>query len=147
MSYLAQWYDPEMQIRDGETKATIEKFERERLSKMVAVASAAQSVPRRLGADADSDELAEDKKRCRRVQHAAAQCLKDWGGAVNNVGDVTREAAQVDWAKFGESQQVDLLNRLRYISTWAMNGGDAAFAKTACVRLNNEMRWLQYALR
>jgi hypothetical protein len=150
VAYLERYLDPALKIPEGTTKASITREEVARLNKLHAVARAAEEVPRRLGAEADGDDLAADKRRCKRIAHVAAQCIASWGGKVSAKlpSDVTKEAATVDWHKYSAEQQVWLTNRMRFIATWqSVTNGDARWAKSAIVKLNNELVWLQYALR
>jgi hypothetical protein len=147
VTFLAAYYDPAIKLKDGETKESICLQERERLTRLVAVAKHAQTIPRRLGGEATSEMLSADKKRCRRIQHAAEQCLEDWGGPVPNGADVSRDAAQVVWESWWEQQRVHLDNRLRYIATWGIAKGEERWAKSAVVWLTNETRFVEYALR
>lgn len=146
-AYLTQYYDPALKLPDDETVAHMEGQERARLAELLAIAEAAGSIPRRLGAEASSEELATDRRRCRRIAHAARQCLKDWGNPVPAPGDVSRRAAQVVWDNWWADHSTWLVNRIRYIATWSMNGGDEIWAKSAVVKLNNEANWISYALR
>lgn len=146
-SFLAQWLDPGLKIPEEETADKITRAERERLSRLAAVAKAAGSMPRRLGGDANAKELASDKQYCRRIEHVATQCATAWGGALQVSGDVGREAAIVKWDKWCQDHKVWLTNRMKYIATWASNGGDPKFAKSALVKLQNELRWVEYAMR
>lgn len=146
MTYLAQWYDPALEPKEGETKEKIEMEERQRLSKLLNIASAASIIPRRAGVEADGAELATDKQRSKRIAHVAQQCVTAWGGTTS-VTDAKTEAAQVIWTKWWEQHATWLRNRMRYLATWGIKGGDEKWAKKALVRLNNELSWLEYALR
>lgn len=146
-SYLAQWYDPGQKLREGDNPETITREERERLTKLLEVCRMAQRIPRRVGNDATSDELALDRKTAKRIAHVAEQCLSAWGGPLALVGDVNREAAQVKWRRWWDDHQVWLTNRTKYVATWGEFHGETRWAKSAVVRLANERRWLEYALR
>lgn len=144
-----QWYDQGCPVREDDTVESIQAHEVERLSMLLAVAVTAQEHPRRLGTDATPDELALDKTRAKRIAHSAAQCLKSWGGHPNGTAvDAARLAAQVNWRNWWNEQQVYLVNRRRYIATWAIKtGADPRWCKSAVVKINNELQWLAYALR
>ena len=148
MSYLAQWYDHSMVISEDDTAESIERAEVQRLAKLLAIAAQVQATPRRLGSDATPEELALDKRRAKRISHVAGQLLTGWGGTSNSTGDISREAAQVEWRRWWNEHQVWLINRQRYIATWAQKtGADQKWARSALVKLNNELQWLAYALR
>lgn len=151
MNFLLQWYDPDLAIKDGETKDAINKEEVERLATLYWIAITAHAIPRRVGSEANQDELAADKQRCRRVAHAAEQLVLMWSGrkTVPTISaDITRQAAQVNWEAWWAEHSVWLANRLRYIATWAQKEDrNDKWAKGAAVRLNNEAKWMSYALR
>jgi len=149
-SFLAAYYDPGVSVRDFDP-SEIEKVERDRLRLLYHVALAASQIPRRLGSDAEGTELSQDKKRCRRIAHVAAQCHTGWGGDITKgtVKDVKKEAAQVVWDKWWEGHSVTLQNRITYIATWGVDKTplQQRWAKSAIVKLLNELTWLQYAMR
>jgi len=151
MNYMLEWYDPELAIKADETKDTITKAEVERLTMLYWIAITAHTIPRRVGPEANQEELAADKHRCRRVAHAAEQLVLGWSGrkTVPSISvDVTRQAAQVDWEKWWAEHSVWLNNRLRYVATWAQKTDKSdKWAKSAVVKLNNEIKWISYALR
>lgn len=150
MSFLAEFYDPSLEVDETETPAAIETAELQRLARNINLASLVASIPRRLGADADADALALDKKRAKRALHAERQCYSSWGGDTLPSPDeeLAREAAQMDWKAWGEAQDAWLAQRTRYLVTWGRKtGSDEAWVKSAVVRLQNERRWLSYALR
>lgn len=149
MTYLAQWFDRDLEVSEDDTAAQMEVAEQERIANLLATAITAQQIPRRLGMDANSEELALDKRRAKRVAHVAQQLLKSWGGDPAQAnGAVRREAAVIEWRQWWEEQQTYLLNKQRYIATWALKlGQDHKWAKSALVRINNELQWLAYALR
>lgn len=147
-SYLAQWYDPGVKLKEGDTIERIQREERERLTRLLEVCRAAQKMPRRVGPDANSDELAADRKTAKRIAHVAEQCLIAWGGPVQLTGaDVSREAAQVKWRRWWEEHNTWLNNRTTYVATWGEKRGETRWAKGCVVKFNNEARWLEYALR
>ena len=151
MSFLAAHYDAELAVSQDDTTRHMEHLERVRLVKALAVVTAAQEIPRRLGADASGEELAADKRRCRRVAHALNQCLTAWGGSTKipaNKDEVLREAAQLQWDKWWADLDLHLQARIRYIATWqAKCNGNLVWSKKAVVKYQNEQRWVQYALR
>jgi hypothetical protein len=149
MAYLQQFLDPDLKVKD-ETAEQLTAQEIERLSKLHAIALAAMAIPRRIGGEASNDELSADKRRAKRVAHVAGQCVSAWGIKKPQapVADITRQAAQVVWQRWWEDHRVWLLNRMRYIATWQYKtGGDERWAKSAITKLNNELGWLEYALR
>jgi hypothetical protein len=150
-NYATQWYDPALEIGDDDSIQKIILEEGQRLAKLLAIAIAAGAIPRRMGQDSTRQEQSIDKKRSRRIAHVASQLLDSWVGSTGRQEpsqEITREAAIVDWPRWWDGHQIFLENRRTYIATWAQNGGcDPQWAKTALVKLNNELSWLAYALR
>ena len=151
MAFLQQFIDPGLKVSKSDTPETLSRKEVERLNELYAVASAALTIPRRLGGDADDAELAKDKQSCRRVMHVAEQCLKAWNTQVKPVtsSSISKLAAQVQWTRWLGEHKAYLDQRIRYIATWQYNFGaeHERWAKGALTRLANEQRWLEYALR
>jgi hypothetical protein len=145
--YLASFYDPGVEVRD-DTPESILRAEQQRLLHMYSVALAARAIPRRVGADATPAETSEDKRICRRIMWVASQSTAAWGGKLTGMKDVSREAAQVNWARWWSDHQTWLSARMRYIATWAIaNPQHERWAKSALVKLANEMKWLEYSFR
>jgi len=152
VSYLAQWVDPALEITAEETVDNITKAEIDRLLRLNAIAAAAGRMPRRLGGEAEAEELAVDKKRCRRIAHVTLQLASAWSGKdpdrLKFKGDISKDAAIVNWKMWWEEHRIWLINRQRYIATWASREADQErWCKSAMVKLNNEALWIEYALR
>jgi len=152
VNYLAQWVDPALEIEAGESAKKITEEEVERLLRLNAIAAAAGHIPRRIGEDASSRDLALDKKRCRRIAHVTLQLASSWSGKdprlLKKEHDVLQEAAVMNWLTWWQSHQIWLLNRRKYIVTWSSRQpGQEKWCKSAIVKLNNETQWLEYALR
>lgn len=152
MSYQAHWVDPALDIPAEETAKRIELAEISRLLKLYAIATATGHMARRLGTDATSEELAIDKKRSRRIAHVAVQLASAWSGKdpqkLKLKQDVSQEAAVVDWKVWWEGHQTWLVNRQRYVATWASRQKKQdKWCKSALVKFDNELKWISYALR
>jgi hypothetical protein len=152
MSFLAPLHDPAMEVPEGTDAERITAEELERLARMVNVAMMAAEIPRRVGDEASAEELAIDKKRCRRVRHALTGCYKGWSGGnlpeEERSDELRQEAAQIDWMAWWGEHDTWLNNRTRLVVTWCFNnGGDERWAKSAVVKYQNELRWIAYALR
>jgi hypothetical protein len=109
-------------------------------------------MPRRLGGDATSEDLALDKKRVKRVLHVLSQSLKAWDAAdriaqIDLTDELRREGAQLNWAQFAADYRAYLEGRIKYVATWSTQTGHTEWGKKAVVRLNNERSWLEYAMR
>lgn len=151
MSFMMTYIDLDLKIPEGDTREKINTAEAARVGKMLAVAITAQEMPRRLGGEASPEELANDKSMNRRIAHVASQLMVGWGTNGNGASaDVKREAASVDWKKWIAAHETFIVNRCRYIATWQHKVGDKTserWAKGAVTRLENELKWLRYAMR
>lgn len=148
--YLAAYYDPGLELPRGLTVATIVADECERISSALAIVLFASTIPRRLGGDASSDELAEDKKRCRRVAHALRQAYRGWdmrSPSLNDSEDVRQAGAQLVWSDFGTRHLTRLNSRLVLSATFAIRAGEDRWGKSAVTNYRNERNWVEYALR
>lgn len=148
--FLDQFFDVALEIDPELTIDQIAGVERERLADQVAMASVAKQIPRRLS-EGTRDELALDKVRSRRIEHALRQSFISWSGGVIPLGDPTVEqrqrGAQVDWPLWWAEHEPWLQARIRYIATWAKKSSHLLVGKEAIVRLSNELSWLEYAMR
>ena len=147
-SYLMQHYDPGIPVGE-ETNKELEKEEQERLHHLWSVASVSVVIPRRLGGDASREELASDKKISKRVGWAAVQSYRAWGGTrktANRDAEVEKEGAQVRWEKWWPEHEAWLIQRRQYYATRGLKR-DPLWAKSAIVKINNEIDWLNYAMR
>jgi hypothetical protein len=154
MSLLASYHDPTLPVSAEDTRVTLTAAETARLLRQSSVMYAITTMPRRLGSDASDDDLATDKKRARRTQHALFQCLQDWVGKrvpkLLTTPEIRQEATQVNWTAWIEEHERYVRQRTVYIASWAIkidNDKDKRWAKSAVVRLQNESRWVAYALR
>jgi len=128
----------------------MEDQQRGRLVSALALVFVAGSISRRLGSEADDEELALDKKRAKRVNHALRQSLGSWIRKLPpiEVDDKTRqEGAQLDWVLFVEAHITQLKSEIRFVASWAIKNDEIKWGKSAVVKLENEIRWLTYAMR
>jgi len=152
VSFLTLYYDPALEVGREDTRASLIAAEAERLSRQYAVMMHATTIPRRLGPDASSEELAADKKRARRAAHVFEQCYLAWTKrkTVQKQKDeaLLQEGATLIWDNWWGEHQLYLNRRVVYVVTWCEKiSSDARWTKTAVVRLQNEHRWLEYAMR
>src|SRR5436190_8328511 len=150
--YLQQFFDPKLELHPGDSVASLEQEEIRRIQKQAVVVAFAFEVPRRLGADASSDDLAIDKKRCKRVLHVLAAAMRAWatdiGAEDRPIRDEDKAAgASLDWGSWWADHQAYLERRRNYIASWAIKNGEAAWGNRAATRLENELKNLQYAMR
>ena len=148
MAYLTSLADRGLEIPRDLTPEAIEAEERARLAKLRAMALYALTIPRRV--EGEDEELATDKKRCRRVAFVAQKSNQAWGGdgLPTELEETDRiSAAQLDWPAWCRHTVEELLLRRRFIATWGLATDNEPQAKKFCVRLTNEIGWLQYALR
>jgi hypothetical protein len=76
--------------------------------------------------------------------------LLAWGAEVKPTASaaISRSAAQVVWQRWWEEHRTYLNGRIAYIATWTYKTGEhEEWAKKAVIKLGNEYRWLEYALR
>ena len=119
----------------------------ERLQAAVAVLQGCLAVPRRLS-DATREELALDKRRTRRALHVVMQSLLVWGGMPRaQTAEEKSAGAQLDWEVWPEEHRTVANRHLTHLATWGKRAGHLRFAKSAVVRITQELDWLEYALR
>lgn len=149
-SFLARFYDPELDVSPIESREELDRRQIERVSRALSVVIIAGMTPRRLGGDATDEELALDKKRARRAGHALGQSLKQWTKRKQNLPNddgVRMEGAQINWESWAEAHISELQQQLRCVTTYALRSNEERWGKSAVVRLENELKWLQIALR
>ncbi len=149
--WLGRWVDTSLRIPGDLDPERISAEEIERLLTDLAIVLYASQIPRRLGGDALSEELAEDKRRCRRVGWALRQSLRQWTPNVelpNPVPEYLRQAgAQLEWTVYGEQHSAVLTERTKRAATWAALNGEKKWGATIVTCLENERRWVIHALR
>lgn len=148
--FLQRYFDPELKPRAA-SREELETAEVERISRALSVVLLAGSIPRRLGGDASSEDLALDKKRAKRSAHALNQAMRGWVKKAFSLDtpsqEIRKEAAQIDWVQWREAHIIEVHNRLLLIATWGILNNEERWAKSAVVRLENELSWIGYALR
>jgi len=148
--FLAQYWDSGLKLPKDHGIPELEDQQRGRLLSALALVFVAGSISRRVGSEADDEELALDKKRAKRVRHALRQSLGGWVRKMPpvEVDDKTRrEGAQLDWPLFVEAHLAQLTTEMRVVATWAIKNNEIKWGKSALVKLQNEQRWLNYAMR
>lgn len=152
--FLEQFFDPACEVDLTLDSASLARDELARIQTQACRILVAAEIPRRLGGDATSDELALDKKRCKRVLHVLRQQLIAWSEKDANkiefrpITEADRvEGASMIWADWWRDQQEYLTTRRLYIATWALKKPDTAFGKKAVTRLSNEISHTGYAMR
>lgn len=132
--YLDEYIDPIMEIEPDWTEENEADEQTARLTEISALATLAKEIPRRLGGDATTPELKEDKVLCRRIKKRAETALRVWGGepadvteylaAIEQDPDAAKElhirAAQVDWSNWWADEKVFLQNRARFVANHAL---------------------------
>lgn len=149
-SFLARHHDPALDLDGVGPREELERGEVARLERALAVVIYAGSIPRRIGGEVSDEELALDKKRARRTGHALNQALRGWKKTRVNLEmspEVKAEGAVIDWQRWGEAHLTELRNRLACLATWAIRNGEESWGKQAVVKLENEINWVEYALR
>lgn len=126
-----------------------ERAEMERLHKVYLLAEAARTIPRRLR-KADRQELALDKKRCRRLEHAARSILTGWSEVVDGSSPekIREEAAAIDWEIWWSAYHTQLLERRATVEEWPIETiADRKIRNRVLTRINGEISFLAYAMR
>lgn len=160
MSYLDAYIDPDADLPDL-TLEGVAEHEARRLQVLAQAAEVASSMPRRLYG-ADRHELALDKRRSRRVRHAAMQAQSAWLTEIQ-VGrlvvqrvkpskkseawqEIMGIAARVDWEHYAAEQAAELTDRARIVVSWAVEVGDTKFANRALSRFQAEIERVSMAV-
>jgi hypothetical protein len=148
--WLERFYDAGIRLPAALDRKGLIKDEAERIEHALVIVLIAGEIPRRLGGYASDRELADDKKRARRVSHVLSQSYPYWSKRKPVLRPTVldrRAAAQIDWDEFSVEHTVVVGNSLRRIATWAIQREDRRWGKSAVVYLTNELRWMNYALR
>lgn len=148
--YLARWFDGGLDLPEDLTEQVIRADEIGRLTRTLSIVLWTTGLPRRLG-DVTDEELALDKKRARRTAWALSQALRAWAGnrrpGIKASEEIRIAGAQLLWPQFKAEHSAQVNERLRIVSTWALMTDNADIGKRAVVKLNNELSWVDYALR
>lgn len=119
---LEAWYDATLQPAPL-TPEEVALQEARRLYDLHNMAVAAATIPRRLGGEAIGRELAQDKRLCRRVAHAASVLCRLWLRAMTVHPPRTldsKAAAQVVWSDWWADHQDELQRKLAWVATWGI---------------------------
>jgi hypothetical protein len=145
---LDTYYNPDLEIDKSMTPEVRDKIEIDRCLADWSRAALAAAIPRRVE-NGTREELALDKKRSRRMQHVAAQCIGMWGGDIPTEPDdaLAKEGAQVLWVPWWEERDALLLTRMTYAATWAKKTNQLQYGKSALQHFINERDWYRYAIR
>jgi hypothetical protein len=149
-TFLSRFYDPALDISGIGSREELERRQLDRISRALSVAILAGTTPRRLGGDATDEELALDKKRARRAGHGLGQALKQWTKRKIDLpldGDVRSEGAMLSWSTWKDRHLSALQYELRLVATWAVQKEEETWGKSAIVKLENELKWTDYAFR
>jgi hypothetical protein len=148
--FLERWFDAGISLPDALDRKTLRGDESKRIGYSLVLVTITGSIPRRLGGDATDEDLAIDKKRSRRVAHVLQQSLVTWSPKPPKVlvdEALKREGAQLEWSLFQEDHTIKVEASLRTIATWAIMNDDRLWGRSAVVALENELRWMYYAMR
>lgn len=148
-NYLGQHYDAALDIEGIGSREELEARQVDRISRELAIIIVTGTIPRRLGTDATAEELALDKKRARRVGHALKQSLSGWTKKYKLEADeeIRRAGAQLDWTTWLPAATTAVMVNRRLIATYAIRSQQESWGKSAIVKLNNELNWIEHAMR
>jgi len=148
--FLELWYDAGLALPKGIDREKLISNEIERITHALIIVTVAGTIPRRLGGEATDEELAVDKKRAKRVGHVLRQSLASWTKTDVELELTDRnkkDGAQLEWALFAVEHCTQVKSELRLVATWALQNEEARWGRSAVVYLENELRWIIYALR
>lgn len=149
-TYLSRYFDSGLKLPKIGASEDLQDRQIERISRALSVVVLAGTIPRRIGGEASSEDLAMDKKRAKRAGHALSQSLRQWRkreGKLPIDDSIRREAAQLLWPRWSEEHMSTLRSELAIVSTWAILVEQEAWGKQAVVRLDNELTWILYSMR
>jgi hypothetical protein len=150
-AYLETFYDSGIVLPDYIDRRQITYHEVDRIERAFSIVVYAGSIPRRLGQEAEPDELALDKKRAKRVAHALIQSSRGWQtrGEPKMLTDenIRLLGVHLNWEAFGPAHMTTVKERLRVVATYAIKQDDLRWGRSAVTRLENELKWVSYALR
>jgi hypothetical protein len=148
--FVERYYDPGLALSELETKDSLISREVERIQIALTVVGVVGSIPRRLGGEATDLELAIDKKRARRVEHALRQAFSSWSKRdpkIQVTAAIQKEGIQLEWIEFVPAHLTQIYSELCLVATWSILSDEARWGRSAVVSLENEMRWITYAMR
>jgi len=148
--FVERWYDAGLAIPNAITRDSLVSSEIERITTALTLVIVVGSIPRRLGGEATDSELALDKKRAKRVNWVLEQSLSGWTkkrAKIQITAEIQREGAQLEWGQFIPAHLTQLNSELALVATWAIQNEETRWGRSAVVNLENEIRWLLYAMR
>ena len=149
-SFVGRYFDPGLEIPRAISRESLVSSEIDRITGAMTIIYVVGSIRRRLGIEATDPELALDKKRAKRVGWALTQSLICWSKKAPKIqvtAEVQREGHHLEWDQFILSHVTQLNTDLRLLATWAIQNDESRWGRTAVVNLENELRWLNYAMR
>jgi hypothetical protein len=150
-TWIGRFVDSELVLPADLSADRLERQESDRLVRSLTVVLMASTVPRRLGGEASSEELALDKRRCRRVSWAIRQSALQWTKRVELPSPIPEElrieGAQLEWETFGQEHLTLLIARVSLSATWAARSDEKVWGMKAVTKFENERRWVTHALR
>lgn len=154
-SYLAQWVDSAIPNDPNFTPEQYEGQQRSRLLLQASVACLAEDIPRRLGGEATSQELAQDKKFSKLLCKRSIAFFCQFGGNYDDLkAELTKAkedqnakkykelralAAQVNWHDWFVTYSQAMRNSLCYVATQQSHRPTDKAVKKACNRIANRL--------
>lgn len=152
--YLETYFNKRLQIEPTQTPAQLSQYEIARIQTQATRILVAMDVPRRLGADATSAELADDKRRCRRVLHVLRQQMLSWAEQDESRiqqrpidEEDRREGSTLLWKTWWKDHKKYLEQRRAYLATWGLKTGEKTYANKSVNRLDQELKQMEHAMR
>jgi hypothetical protein len=149
IGYLERHFDPLATVPELSAKEW-ELREIERITLALAKVVIAGEVHARLGEGATRSELAQDKRRARRIAHALGSSLYAWQRKTPKLpSDETIKiaGAQLTWDTFVPEHCATAQAELRMMASWAILNNERRWGRSIVTRIENEISWLEYAVR
>jgi hypothetical protein len=148
--FVERYFDSGLRLEEQITRDSLVSREIDRITRALILIGVTGSIPRRLGSEATNHELAIDKKRSKRVEHVLRQALAAWSKKdprIQVTAEIQKEGIQLEWSEFVPNHMTQVMSELTLLATWSIQNDEARWGRTAVVSLENELRWLSYAMR
>ena len=151
--FLANYVDEGLEIDSGWSVENEMTDQRQRLSRLMAMAAIAGEIPRRLGADASPPELRADKRLNNSLKNRFSTICQSWTTLQGEEAplvvppfddeEVRKQAAQIDWDAWWPEHKVWLSNHGRVIANHALKLKGRSWANKLVYRLEFEYNMLR----
>jgi hypothetical protein len=150
IGFVERYFDAGLEIPRNLSVDFIAERQTIRIVRALTVIIIAGATYRRLGDEASDEELTLDKKRAKRVGWALTQAHGGWSKKdpkIQITPELERDGTQLEYHYFIPEHMTQIMIELRLVATWAIRNKEERWGRSAVVNLENEMRWIQYAMR